>query len=154
MRAPVRLERDDLAVEHRRLERQRLHRVDDLGDAVADVRQAARERADLVAEAVHLEAGAVELPLDSGRARAVDRLRCALRRLREHRLERPEDLEPEAGKAVGTVRERRLRDGVEIAGEHKRTADVRRGYQSGVRHRLDHHAFERALAELAVQDGA
>ena len=55
---------------------------------------------DVVAGAVHLHADAVELPLDRGRADPVERGVEVLGRLREHRLERPAELEPEGGEPV------------------------------------------------------
>ena len=114
MRPPVRLERDRLAVEDDRLDREREDGRDDLGHAVGDVREVAGVRPDLRAESVHLDPRPVELPLHDGRAGALDRLPRALRRLREHRLQRAEHLEPEPcepGTAVGERRRRRPRRG-------------------------------------------
>src|SRR4029453_18977902 len=64
MRPPVRAQRDDLPVEHDALDGKSQYGVDDLGHAIGDVRQAARECTHLRAETMHLESRSVELPFD------------------------------------------------------------------------------------------
>ena len=88
---PPALERDRLAVEHDRLDLEGGHHLDDLGHPVRDVREVARERFDLVPAAVNLQARAVQLPLDPGRADARERVPEMLPGLREHRLQRLQD---------------------------------------------------------------
>ena len=67
---PVRAERDRLAVEDDRTNVEPPHGGCDLGYAIGDVCEVAREEAHLAARPVRLDAGAVELPLDRPRARA------------------------------------------------------------------------------------
>ena len=72
-------------------------RLDDIGQAIGDVAEVAREDRDRVAVSMHLDPGAVELPLE-------DRLtlqrsepgRHRLGRLGQHRFERPADFDPRA----------------------------------------------------------
>ncbi len=73
-------QRDHLAVEDHGVDGQRARRGDDLGYPVGDVREAPRERADLVAEPVHLQPRAVQLPFHGRAAGALDRRRDVLAR--------------------------------------------------------------------------
>ena len=97
--SPVGPQRDRLGIEDRGLERDRADRGHDLGDAIGDVGEVPREDADLVAEPVDLDPGPVELPFDGGRADPLEGRRDVLRGLREHRLQRGEEREPEAARA-------------------------------------------------------
>ena len=129
-------------------------RLDDLGHAVGDVREAARIGAHLVVPAVHLQARAVELPFDPRPADALERLRHADGGLREHRLHGAEQLEPEAREAGRALREGDVRDPVQPTREHRRAANLRRRDGGRLRDGLDHDALERALAELTVDEPA
>ena len=84
-----------LPVEDGGAARQGPHALDELGDAVGDLAQGARPHPDVVAVAVHLDAGAVELVLDGDVGaevgqRGVQRGAGA----GEHGPHRPADLEP------------------------------------------------------------
>ena len=154
VRTAVPAERDHLAVQDDGCQRQSANRLDDLGDALGDVGEAARVGADLVVAAVHLEARAVELPLDHGRRDALEGFRHAGSRLGEHRLDGTEELEPEACQAGRALGQRDLRHPLQAACEHRRAANLRGRHACRLRDRLDHDALERALAELAVDDPA
>ena len=98
-RRAVRPQGDRLAVEQELARGQGLDRLDQLGHGRGDVVAAAGVDADLVPRLVDLDAGAVELELEGRLAEPLERLGDVLRRLREHRLEGPEELEVEAGEA-------------------------------------------------------
>ena len=146
------LQRDRLPVEDDRLDRQREHRLDDLRHALGHVGEVPRERADLVAEPVHLDSRSVELPLDRGRrARPRERALEVLRRLREHRLHRPEHRQAKAVEPLLVAAEGRRRDLLQVAGEHRRPPDLGPRDAGRLRDRVEHHALERALTQLAEQ---
>ena len=142
-------QRDRLAVEHDAVRRQGQRRVDQLGDAVRDVVEAAGEHADGVAVAVHLDPHAVELGLDR---RGVDPSERGLEigaGRGQHRLDRPPDLQPDGRQAGGAEAQRDVGDGPRVAAEHQRTAHGRLGHLRRRRDRVRHHAGQRALAQPA-----
>ena len=102
-----------------------------------------------VAGPVHLDPGAVQLPLHRGRTDPVERLGDALRRLRQHRQHRSADLEPERGQGGGAAGQRGRRDRAQVTAEHHRPADVVRPQPRRPGDGVDHHAGQRALAKLA-----
>ena len=121
---PSAAQRDRLAVEHDRIDRQRQRRRDHLRHARGDVVERAREDADLVAAPVDLDAHAVELELDRRRADPLQRGVEVVARRGEHRLHRPQQLErdrPQPRRALG---ERDRGDGPEVAAQHQRPLDV------------------------------
>ena len=136
------------------LDREREDGRDDLGHAVGDVREVAGVRPDLCAEPVHLDPCPVELPLHDGRADALDRLPRALRRLREHRLQGPEHLEPEPCEPGAAVGERRGGDRAEVAGEHERAPHLGRRDIGCAGDSVRDDALERSLPELALEERA
>jgi hypothetical protein len=101
---------------------------------------------------VHLEPRAVELPLDRGGTDARERVVQVVSRLREHRLDRAQNCEPEARQPLRALAERRRRDRSELAGEHDRPPHLRGREVCGPRDRLDHDPLERALPELAQEE--
>ena len=137
VRRPVVAERDRLSVEDRRVDRKAEHDLDHLWHAVRHVGEAPRERSHVATASMHLQAGAVELPLDRRRTEAFE---CALevvRRLREHRLDRAQDLEREPGQRPahrhrGQLRQRRggrppaWRRGARLRARARRRARPRR----------------------------
>jgi len=149
-RAAVRAQRDGLAVEDDRAERQRPHGLDDLRHALSDRIERAGEHGDVVAVAVHLDADAVELPLDRGRLDLLQRGLQRRRGLGEHRLHRAPDLQPEAGESCGALRDGGLGDGGQVAREHGRPAHRGGLDLGGGRHGVGDDARERALAQLAA----
>ena len=70
-RAAVGPQRDGLAVQDHRAQRQRTYGLDDLGHPLAISSRVRVKISDLVAVAMHLDPDAVQLPLDGRRARAV-----------------------------------------------------------------------------------
>ena len=96
-------------------------------------------------------ARAVELPLDGCPAGALDGGGDVAGRLGEHRLDRTEHLETEAGEAGASLRECGLRHRRKLAREHQRTADVFCRDVGRPRDRVDHDSLERPLPELAVE---
>src|SRR4051812_33326071 len=140
---------DGLAVEEDLARGEGLDGLDQLGHGSRDLVAAAGVDADLVPRLVDLDAGAVELELQRGLAQTVERLGDVPRRLREHRLERPEELEPEArepGPALGQHGPRHLR---QPARQHERPAHLVRRHLRRGGQRLGHEAREGPLAELA-----
>ena len=103
---------------------------------------------------MHLEPGAVELPLHRRGADPLEGLARALGGLREHRLQGPQDLEPEPRQPRLPIGKRGRRDHAEIAREHEGAPHVRDGDAGGARHRVGDDALERALTELAVEECA
>ena len=84
-----------LAVEHDPVARLRADQFHQLGDAVGHLAQRARPHPDLVAVAVHLDTGAVELVLDADlRPQLGQRGVEVLGRTREHRADRTAHLRP------------------------------------------------------------
>ena len=69
--------------------------------------------------------------------------------LREHRLHRPVQRDREAREPRRAFGQRDAGDGAEVAGEHRGAPHVGRRQRGGGGDRVDHHAFERALAQLA-----
>ena len=118
--------RDGLAVEDDALQRERPNHGDDLRHAPGHVGQVAREHADLVALAVDLDAGAVELPFDGRGVNPLERVRRVLGRLGEHgghglrdgHLNRESPACPSAMAAAATV--------PRSPGEHRTRAGCRR----------------------------
>ena len=154
-RPAVRPQRDRLAVEHQLAHRQRQRRLDHLGHPVGDVVQAAGEDRDVGARPVHLHPDAVELPLDRRRApagRARRRRRSPSRRAsaapggRPAAGTRPAPAAPpvSAAAATGPTAPRSI--------AARRTSAS--GTSGGLRDRRQHHALQRALAQLAGEQAA
>ena len=132
-------------------------RLDDLGQPVRDLLERAREDADVVAVAVHLDARAVELVVDVRRGRTGERLvaQRLCHRLGaggEHRADRraapagPRRSSPGSPPVAGQQR------GLgERAGEHPRPAHRRRRHLGGDRNGLGEQRLERALPHLAQE---
>ena len=148
--APSGRERDRLAVEDQLARRQRPHRLDDLRHRGGDVVQVAGEDAHLVAGLVDLDARAVELPLERGGAERGERV--ARRRPPASRA----SAAPAAAAGSRTARARpRLRSAPPARPRASPPANIAarrtvgRGQLRRLRDRVEHHAFERALPQLA-----
>ena len=151
LRAAVLAKRDRLAVEHDRRDVERADRSDDLGHALGDVGEVAREDRDVVSHAMGLDPCAVELPLDVRGLQSLETGRDVAGRLGEHRADRAQRGQPEPREPVATLAHRDLGDRGEIAGEHRRAAHVRSRYAGRLRDRVRHHALERSLPKLAEE---
>ena len=88
----------------------------------------------------------------AGPASRASAARDVLRRLREHRGHRPQRLEAEAIETGGTFPHGDLGDIGEVSCEHRSAPDGRDRHRSCLRDRVRHHAFERALAQLAEEE--
>jgi hypothetical protein len=151
-RAVVPVERDHLAVQDGRLHRELPQRIDELGNSTGHVGEVAGEGADVVAAAVKLQPGAVELPLERGRTNPRERILEVVGRLGEHRLERAKQRQPEALERLPASRRGGGRDGAEVGDHHQRAPNIRGRDLGRPRDRLDHHAGERSLAELPREE--
>ena len=154
LRPAVRAQRDDLAVEHGGGHRQRQHGLHHLGHPGGDVVQAAGVDRDVGAAAVHLDPGAVELPLHGRLAQLGQRGVHAVRGPGQHRQHRAADLQPEPGRRGGPAGERGRRHRAEVAAQHHRPAHVLDRDDRGLRDGVDHHPLQGALAQLADQQPA
>ena len=131
---------------------QRPHLRDQLGHAGGDLAQGAGPDPDVVAVAVHLDAGAVELVLDGdvgaeAGERGVERIAGG----GEHRPDRPADLQGD-GRERGLAAVEGEAGGLgQAPGEHERAAHDGGGDLGGRRDRLQHHALQRAVAQLAAE---
>ncbi len=152
LRAPVRAKRDRLAVQDQAACRQRPDRLDHLRHRAGHLVELAREHPDLVLAFVHLDAGAIELPLEGRLAEPGERVLGIFGRLREHRLKRPEQLHGKACETGRPFAQSGPCDHPEIAREHRRAAHIAGRQLRRLGHRLDHHALERALAQFADQE--
>ena len=138
-------QRDRLAVEHDRAHGQRACGGDHLGQPRRDVVERAREQRDVGAVAMHLQARAVELPVDRGGPGLRERGADVGGRAGEHRRQRPADLEPDRRQPLAAVPQRDRRDRREVAAQHQRAPQLGRRQARGARDRVGHHARERAL---------
>ena len=100
---------------------------------------------------MHLHARAVELPFERRGAEPRERVADVLRRLGEHRLHRLQQPDREAREPWRARDERRARDRAEVAREHRGAPHVADRHARRGGDRLEHHALERALAQLADQ---
>ena len=153
-RPAVLVQRDGLSVEHDRAHRQGKHVVDDLGQPLGDVVEAAGEDADVVAVAVHLHADAVELPLDGRRAHAAERVVDVDGGGGQHRLHRLSDDQPKRCQPVDTRGQGCFGDRAERPAHHGCAAYVGQRHAGGARNRVDHHSLERTLSQLAAEQTA
>ena len=154
MRPAVLAQRDQLTVQHRRLDRQRAQRGHHLRDPAGDLVQGAGEQPDLAAGHVRLDPDPVQLPLHRRRAARADlgqRLADARRAGRQHRPDRPADLQAERAQRLAPARHRRGRHRAQRAAQHHGPAHVRHRHLGRPGHRVGHHAFQRSLAQLAGQ---
>ena len=94
------------------------NRLDDLGDAVGDVGEVSGERAHLVARAVNLDPGAVELPLHRGRPDARERVVDVSAVCASIGWTGRSTIEAEPASASAPSVERGRGDRAEVAGEH------------------------------------
>ena len=96
----------------------------------------------------------VELPLQRRGAEALECAGHVVARRGEHRLHRAPDLEPEAGQRVDPTRQSCRRDRADRAAQHRRPAYGSGRDLRGLGDRLEHHALERTLAQLAGEQAA
>ena len=126
---------------------------DNLGNRAGDIVQVAGEDSDLVAGAVNLYAGAIKFVFERGLAEIGEGFLDAFGGLREHRLYGAEEVDValiEGGRA-GFVQE--VGHVGHVAGHHDGAPDaVGRGGE-GFGEGFQHDAFERALAQLAEDQG-
>jgi hypothetical protein len=97
-RRPVVGNRHDLAVQDRRGVERALDELHHLGQRVGDVLRVPGEDRDVLAVVVHLDPGAVVLPLDRGGSPVAERLAHAAG-LCEHRVDGTTDFEAQVGQA-------------------------------------------------------
>ena len=100
---------------------------------------------------MHLDTGAVELVFERGFAELGQGFGDVGRGLGEHRLDRPEQLDPEAREPRSSVDERGPRHGGQVAREHRSTAHQVGLEPGGPRHGFGHESLERPLSQLADQ---
>ena len=153
---PSLVEAQGLAVEHQARGRGGVRTTSTIaGQAVGDVVEVAGEDADLVAVAVDLDAGAVELPLHRRRpawppGRRPRRASWPPAWAAPGCSGRSPTPASAAAPPPGSGQGQRGHVG-QVAGQHGRPADVADGKAGGLGHRVEHHAFEGALAQLAGQ---
>ena len=167
-RPAVAAQRDHLAVEDRRADRQLGQGRHDVGEPAGDLIERPGEQADAAVGQVGLDPDAVELPLHGA-------LHCVLRRIGarcrhprvagdlgqcpgdvrraggEHRPHRTADLEPEGLQRVTAARHRGRGDRPERAAQHHGPAHLRDGHAGRAGDRLGHHSLQRPLPELPGQ---
>src|SRR4029453_9357760 len=117
-----------------------------------DLVEVARVDADVICTTMDLDADPIELPLDRGAVEGLHRLVHAFGGGSEHREDRTKHLEADLSKALLTRATLYLRPLRETPREHQSPArdlcrDVRR-----FRDRVDHHAGERPLSQLAGEE--
>ena len=151
--AAVLAQRDRLAVQHEPARRQAAGRGGDLGQPGGEVVEGAAEDGHVVAVAVHLDPGAVELPVDRPLAHLPHGLLQRGRGRGEHGRERPPDLEPERLQAGRALAQRDLGHGARVAAQHRRPVDRRARDPGRPGDGVGHHARERPLAQLAADQG-
>jgi hypothetical protein len=149
LRCAARAEHDRLAVDDQLARCERTHRIDQLRHGRGHVVEVARVDAHLVAGLVHLHARAVELPFERGRAERGERRSHVVGRRGQHRLHRLQQADREAGEPGRAVAERRCGDSLEPARDHRGAAHLGGRQRARGGDRVEHHAFERALAQLA-----
>ncbi len=148
-RAAVVVQCEGLAVEHDAAARQAPHQLHQLGDALGHLLERARPHPHDVAVAVHLDAGTVQLELDGHLGAQLRKRRLqALGRARQHRPDGAADGRHDGIEGGGAPDEGRTGRLGQPSGEHERSAHGGRGHVGGRRDRLQHHAFQRALAQL------
>ncbi len=149
LRPPVLAQGEHLAVKDDLARGHHADRLDDLGNGVRDLLEAAREDPHVAARLVDLHARAVELELEGGPVETGQGGADVVGRLGEHGLERLEDLEGEGGQRRLAVAQHGAGDLLQVAGEHERPPHAVPLDAGGAAHRLDHDAVQRALAQLA-----
>ena len=152
LRPAVGPQRDGLAVGDQVVHGQGERRLDHFGQPGGDVVEAAGVDRHVVAAAVDLHPGAVQLGLEN--RCAAELFECidhAGGGLRQHRTHRLSDLQREIGEGVGAAGQRRGGDGRQIAAQHRRPSDRRRGNAGRPGHRIGHHTGQRALSQFAAQ---
>ena len=153
VRAPVGSQRDRLAVGDQVLHRQRERRLDDFGQPGGDVVEAAGVDRNVVAGAVDLDAGSVELGLENRlAAELVEGFGDPGRGLGQHRADGPTDPQRELGQRRLTAGQGGRRDGGQIAAQHRRPAHGRGGDARCLRHGVGHHPGQRALTQFAAEE--
>ena len=96
LRPAVGAQRDRFAVQDRLAHGQPLHRLDDLRYGRGHLVEPAAEHAHLVPGLVHLHARAIELVFERGATERAERIGDIVGGLRQHRPDRPEQLDGEA----------------------------------------------------------
>ena len=94
-----------------------------------------------------LHARAIHLKLQGRLAQLVHRVRNSPGRLREHRLQRPKQLDVIPSQIARF--KRRPGNAADVAGQHYGAPDPFRSDSGRLRHGIQHHALERALPQLA-----
>ena len=100
---------------------------------------------------MYLHARAIELVFECRFAEFRKRRLNILRRLRQHGLNRPEELDVVGRESRDARFQRGARHAGDITGHHGGAADLRDGDSGGLRERVQHDAFEGALTDLAEQ---
>ena len=149
LRRRVLVQPEHLAVQHERLGRCGRRERDRPREPRRHVVEVARVDAHLVALPVHLDASAVELPLDRGRAGEPERLGDVRGAGRQHRLDRVEHGEVHPLERGRSLCEREHRRAAEVARQHRGAAHEGEGHAGRLGDGVGHDARERALAEPA-----
>ena len=155
VRAQVGPQRDGLAVGDQVGDGQRQRRLDHLGQPGGHLVEAAGVDGDLVAAAVDLHPGAVELGLENRlTAEPIQGIADTGRGLRQHRPDRPAHPQRKVRQRGGPTGQRRRRDTGQVAAEHGRPAHRGRGNAAGPGDRVRHHPGQRTLPQLAAEQAA
>ena len=127
---------------------------DDAGEAVGDVVEVAGVDAHVVAGAVDLDAGAVELPLHRRRAGVAERLGDVGGAGGQHRLDRVSTASRTASSASRALVQRQRGGAAEVAREHRGAPDDGERHVGRLGDGVGHHPGQRALAQLAGEQPA
>ena len=155
MRPPVGPQRDRFGIGDQVADRQRQRGVDNLGQPLGDVVEAAGVDRDLVTRAMDLYPGAVELRIENRcAAQAFERVGDAGGGLGKHRAHRPPDPQGELLQCRLPAGQRRGRHRRQITGEHRSAPHRRGGNAGGLGHRVGHHADQGALAQFPAEQAS
>ena len=150
-RAAVLVEGEGLAVEDHIAHRQSAHHLHHLGQPVGHLGQGARVDAHVVADAVHLDAGAVELVFHGRLPRGLQRRAGAGRGCGEHGLHGTADDEADGVKLGRRARDRQQGGPAEVAGEHRRAAYGVDGPVRGAGNGIRQHPLKRTGSQFPEQ---
>ena len=155
VRAPVGAQRDRFAVGDQVFHRERERRLHDLGQPCGDVVEAAGVDRHVVAGAVDLYPGPVQLGLEN--ALAAESFECigdSGGGLGQHRSDGLPDPQGELRQRCLSAGQRGCGDGGQVAAQHRGAADGRGRYAGGLGDGVGHHPGESALPQFAAEQTA